>query len=54
VAQFYDRDTIPEMADKGMDGMMEFWYRPDNIDQILDRLEKDRERIFAEAAQSEE
>jgi multiple sugar transport system substrate-binding protein/raffinose/stachyose/melibiose transport system substrate-binding protein len=49
VAQFYDRDTVPEMADKGMDGMMEFWYKPDNIGKILDRLEKDRERIFKEA-----
>jgi multiple sugar transport system substrate-binding protein/raffinose/stachyose/melibiose transport system substrate-binding protein len=49
VAQFYDRDTTPEMADKGMDGMMEFWYRPDDIEKILNRLEKDRERIFKDA-----
>jgi multiple sugar transport system substrate-binding protein/raffinose/stachyose/melibiose transport system substrate-binding protein len=48
VAQFYDRDTVPEMADKGMDGFMEWWYRPDNIDKILDRLEKERQRIFKE------
>ena len=46
LAQFYDRDTLPEMADKGMDGFMEFWYKPDNIQQILDRLEKERDRIF--------
>jgi multiple sugar transport system substrate-binding protein/raffinose/stachyose/melibiose transport system substrate-binding protein len=46
VAQFYDRDTIPEMADEGMDGFMEWWYKPDNIDKILERLEKERERIF--------
>ncbi|MCP4403128.1 MAG: extracellular solute-binding protein, partial [bacterium] len=46
VAQFYDRDTTPEMADKGMDGMMEWWYTPDEIDKILKRLEKDRKRIF--------
>ena len=46
VAQFYDRDTTPEMADKGMDGFMEWWYKPDNIEQILERLEKDRQRIF--------
>ncbi len=46
LAQFYDRDTDPEMADKGMDGFMEFWYRPGNIDKILDRLERDRKRIF--------
>lgn len=48
VAQFYDRDTVPEMADKGMDGMMEWWYNPDNIEQILERLEQNRQRIFAE------
>jgi multiple sugar transport system substrate-binding protein/raffinose/stachyose/melibiose transport system substrate-binding protein len=48
LAQFYDRDTIPEMADKGMDGFMEFWYKPGNIGKILDRLEKDRARIFKE------
>jgi multiple sugar transport system substrate-binding protein/raffinose/stachyose/melibiose transport system substrate-binding protein len=46
LAQFYDRDSNPEMADKGMDGFMEFWYMPDNIDKILDRLEKDRQRIY--------
>ena len=46
VAQFYDRDTIPEMADKGMDGFMEWWYKPDSIDKILERLEKERQRIF--------
>lgn len=46
LAQFYDRDTTPEMADKGMDGFMEWWYKPDNIEQILERLEKDRQRIF--------
>lgn len=48
LAQFYDRDTIPEMADKGMDGFMEFWYKPGNIGKILDRLEHDRDRIFKE------
>jgi multiple sugar transport system substrate-binding protein/raffinose/stachyose/melibiose transport system substrate-binding protein len=47
VAQFYDRDSLPEMADKGMDGMMEFWYNPDDIGKILDRLEKERERIYS-------
>jgi hypothetical protein len=46
LAQFYDRDSNPEMADKGMDGFMEFWYMPDNIDKILDRLERDRQRIY--------
>jgi ABC-type glycerol-3-phosphate transport system substrate-binding protein len=46
VAQFYDRDTLPEMAEKGMNAFMEFWYKPDSIKQILDQLEKERQRIF--------
>jgi multiple sugar transport system substrate-binding protein/raffinose/stachyose/melibiose transport system substrate-binding protein len=48
VAQFYDRDTTPEMADEGMNGMMEFWDNPDDIDDILTRLEAARQEIFAE------
>lgn len=46
LAQFYDRDTDPAMADEGMNGFMEFWARPDNIEKILDRLEKERVRAF--------
>jgi multiple sugar transport system substrate-binding protein/raffinose/stachyose/melibiose transport system substrate-binding protein len=46
VAQFYDRDTTPEMADEGMNGMMEFWDNPDSIADILDRLEEVRQEIF--------
>lgn len=49
LAQFYDRDSKPEMADKGMNGFMEFWYKPDTIKQILERLEKERDRIYKEA-----
>lgn len=48
LAQFYDRDTRPEMAEKGMDGFSEFWAMPDNIGAILDRLTKEEERIFKE------
>ncbi|GAB4533868.1 MAG: extracellular solute-binding protein [Anaerolineae bacterium] len=48
VAQFYDRDTTPEMADEGMNGFMEFWDNPGNIDDILSRLEAARQEIFAE------
>jgi multiple sugar transport system substrate-binding protein/raffinose/stachyose/melibiose transport system substrate-binding protein len=46
VAQFYDRDTTPEMAEKGMAAFVEFWNDPDAIDAILDGLEAERERIF--------
>jgi multiple sugar transport system substrate-binding protein len=45
-AQYYDRDTDPEMATEGMKGFQEFMAFPDRIDQILARLEKVRQRIF--------
>ena len=50
VAQFYDRDTTPEMANAGMDGFMEFWenHSSSDIDEILERLEKVRMEAFAE------
>ena len=48
VAQFYDRDTTPEMADEGMNGMMEFWDHPERIDSILKRLETVRTEVFSE------
>jgi multiple sugar transport system substrate-binding protein len=47
-AQFYDRDTTPEMAKTGMQGFQEFMVKPDNLDAILERLEKARQRIFKE------
>ena len=46
VAQFYDRDTTPEMADEGMNGFMEFWDNPGSIEGILARLETVRQEIF--------
>ena len=48
VAQFYDRDTTPEMAEKGMAAMQQFWSNPGDIDNILAQLEKDRELIFSQ------
>jgi multiple sugar transport system substrate-binding protein/raffinose/stachyose/melibiose transport system substrate-binding protein len=53
VLQFYDRDTTPEMADAGMDAMMEFWDNPGDIDDILEILDEDRVRIAEEQADSE-
>jgi multiple sugar transport system substrate-binding protein len=47
-AQYYDRDTDPEMATEGMKGFQEFMAFPDRIDQILARVEKVRQRIFKE------
>ncbi len=45
-AQFYDRDTDPEMATEGMKGFQEFMIFPDRLDSILKRLEKKRQRIY--------
>ena len=46
LAQFFDRDASPEMAKAGMEGFQEFMVRPDNLDAILERLEKVRGRIY--------
>ncbi len=45
-AQFFDRDTDPEMAKIGMEGFQEFMVKPDRVDAILERLEKARQRIY--------
>ncbi len=45
-AQFYDRDTSPEMAKVGMKGFQEFMAKPERVDQILERIEKARKRIY--------
>ena len=45
-AQFYDRDTDPEMAKIGMQGFQEFMVKPDRLDAILERLEKSRQLIY--------
>ena len=47
VAQFYDRDTTPEMADEGMNAFMAFWDDPDSIDELLAELEAARLEICA-------
>ncbi len=46
IAQFYDRDTDPEMANIGMKGFQEFMSNPAQLDNILKRLEVARKRIF--------
>jgi len=45
LAQFYDRDASAEMAKAGMEGFQEFMVKPDNVDKILDKLEKTRARL---------
>jgi len=46
IAQFFDRDAPAEMAKIGMEGFQQFMVQPDQIDNILDRLEKARQRIY--------
>ncbi|MDI9348504.1 MAG: extracellular solute-binding protein [Candidatus Symbiobacter sp.] len=47
LAQFYDRDAPAEMAKAGMDGFQEFMIKPENLDAILQRLEKVRQQVYA-------
>lgn len=44
--QWYDRDTNPEMATLGMQLMVEFMLNPGQVDVILQRFERERQRVF--------
>ena len=46
LAQFYDRDAIPEMAAAGMEGFQEFMMKPDRLDKILKRLDKIQAKVY--------
>ena len=46
VAQFFDRDAPAEMAKAAMEGFQEFMVFPDNLDDILERLESARQDIY--------
>ncbi|MFY0595022.1 MAG: carbohydrate ABC transporter substrate-binding protein [Cognatishimia sp.] len=46
VAQFFDRDAPAEMAKVAMEGFQEFMVKPDNLDKILDRLDRAAKRIY--------
>ncbi|MFK7879515.1 ABC transporter substrate-binding protein [Roseobacter sp.] len=46
VAQFFDRDFPAEMAAEAMQGLQEFMVFPDNLDDILNRLDKVQERVY--------
>jgi multiple sugar transport system substrate-binding protein len=46
IMQFFDRDFDAEMASVGMEGLQEFMVFPDNLDDILARLEDTRQRIY--------
>ena len=46
IAQFYDRDTHPDMHGDGMKGFQEFMVKPERIGAIRSRLDKTRKRVF--------
>ncbi|WP_116134033.1 ABC transporter substrate-binding protein [Tropicimonas sp. IMCC34043] len=46
IAQFFDRDAPAEMAKIGMEGFQQFMVQPGQLDNILDRLEKARQRVY--------
>jgi multiple sugar transport system substrate-binding protein len=46
LSQFFDRDAPAEMAKAGMEGFQEFMVKPENLDAILDRLEKVRAKAY--------
>jgi multiple sugar transport system substrate-binding protein/raffinose/stachyose/melibiose transport system substrate-binding protein len=52
VVQFYDRDTTPEMAERGLNAFASFFADPSeaNIDALLADLEETRARLAAEQA----
>ena len=45
-AQFFDRDTTPEMAKAAMQLMVEFMLDPESMMDILEEMEEERSRIF--------
>ena len=46
LAQFFDRDAPAEMAKVAMEGFQEFMIKPDEVDRILSKLERARQRIY--------
>ncbi|HPE69030.1 MAG TPA: ABC transporter substrate-binding protein [Thermotogota bacterium] len=46
VMGFYDRDTNPELANKGMNGFVQFMMFPEMLEDIMKEIEQERVRIF--------
>ena len=46
LAQFYDRDMDPELADKTMDSLMAFWYSPADYRNIMEEMEAHRQNFI--------
>ncbi|QRV22403.1 ABC transporter substrate-binding protein [Marinomonas foliarum] len=45
-AQYYDRDSHPDLAREGLKGFQEFMVRPQYRDNILLKIERARQRIY--------
>jgi len=45
LAQFFDRDAPAEVAAAAMEGFQQFMVQPEELDNILDRLERVRQRV---------
>jgi multiple sugar transport system substrate-binding protein len=46
LAQFFDRDAPADMAKAGMEGFQEFMAKPENLDAILERLQKVATKVY--------
>ena len=46
IAQFWDRDADAEYAKAGMEGFQQFLVQPEKLEEILERLEQTRLRLF--------
>jgi len=46
LAQFFDRDAPAEMAKAGMEGIQQFLVQPEQLDNILARLEQVRGQVY--------
>ena len=46
LAQFFDRDAPTEMAKAGMEGFQQFMVQPEELENILTRLEQVRGQVY--------
>jgi len=45
-AQYFDRDTNPDVAQAGMKGFQEFMVHPDRAERVLAEIERTRSRVY--------
>ncbi|MDX8442336.1 ABC transporter substrate-binding protein [Mesorhizobium australafricanum] len=46
LAQFFDRDSPPEIAQAGTEAFQEFMVKPDRLDALLERMERVRKKAY--------